>query len=1723
MAAIHQDLFHKHVSIDPQTGQGMFSLPIANLYADEGLCTPYKLSLFCMLDSPHLQLIPSGTCVEKSHGAFVEGLPLSDGRLISEELAWEDNDCGDLGITYTRHKHEIAVSHKGGDKEVFSIFGEGTADVVLTRLTLAGGKFLKLKWSYDRKVHDREDSCVRLTSIDAGDRCLFKVKGEQSSRVVARVLINGERERVLKDMQTFEEFVLFPDTPEQVTYTFKETERAGLDPIIDIEVEGGGVLGKTVYRLETTDKKLSKIDVSREHSIPGAKEGDATVVECFTHTETLLFADDNVSQYSISPGAGVDALVETYEYADDKTTITCRQVKAGDDVAKGTVLSVRECHFKDGRQVSESVVANGVNVTQEQHITLDKNRLVAAVKSTRKVDGVTVDEETLEYDPSGNLVSRTQSGTVTEWTYYNNYKSYRVEEKAKRFEDTSFFGLIFKAFDYLNPIGWALRGFASKGFTWGTVIDSEVTMSHAANNYAKEAFQLPVDANYPGDEGGGCKHVESEFVYRKDGEKKLALSLTYYGYVTLGTRVVPAQKLTVLQPSYEEIDVSSQQLKVANAAAKELLDSLKKQNATDDLADLEKSLLAQSKENARGFKLLKPWVDGGMLLETLAYQSDEKKPGYGMVTQKTRRQLDANGLPKDVDGVVSTFDYRLEGSQDDGDQALCIDTSVTGRRSATVTSPALHSSQHRSIYTGRPQTTKDSDGIETAYRYDEQGMLAAREVTLPDGTRTDRLYQWSVLKGGLYQCETHSTESTRRTRVIKDVLGRERERWVSPDGTVWLKTNSATYHPSGRLASRCEYDYDSSHKACMTRETLCSDADSQSSRTITHVLKDAEGKELDRKSQTLAVTADGETLTQGSFQVQRRYGEHGALSETFGAPGKDRLQIDRTCSGTGQLESVSYSRLDKDGKQTELDKLAFSYDAFGQLETLTPTFGGASAYTYDVVGRVLTSTTDGVEISKRYTNVTSSAVDIYLKVIGSEDDPLMVGGQDADGLGKVYSQRVWGQVKEFGASTATAEGEDEAEGEDVASPPTLEGYESDSTGFSSSERIVVAQGTCESISRYSLRGNLLGFEGLEGGLTSYQYDALGRITLSSNAGCESTFAYTDSGLLASETIKALNPDVSMTVTYQYNESGQEISRSFACDGLDTHVIERTLLGDGRLQKSSLKVKGKITRSDSYDYDGLKRLESWSCSGPGVSDGEGQRCVRQVFTYGPLGNVLSRADDRYSGDSRPDACTTRTLDYSYAKLEELTASNSGATEHDPLGFVTRQADRRFTYHGNGQVKSCAVEGEKDYVFAYDDRGRIRGAHQGEWSEHYHYRHERIYALVQRDGESSHGFSERRFVLLNDSPSCYLQERVVLNGAGDPCRSRSFELRDAAGSIFASVDLSNKQVTHFTYTPYGYREADPRAVTWLGFKGEPLNALGLYHLGLGYRLYDPQLQRFQAADSWSPFGAGGLSRFSYCDADPVNNHDFNGHQVIAQYSRYGGTPLIHSREFGVVMTGLGAMMAPLTAGSSLAFSIAVTGVSAASFYFDLASIILQHSDPKLSKALSTAGLAFGIAGIAAGVIKPVAGLAAHAVSHGSNSIARAAQSLSKNSLLLSGRYMRLQTSVIGKSALGATQRWQHAAKASNHLYAGASRVSQRAHSTFMKLLLEKASTSQLAVSLSDDALRYWTQIQDFQVLASTDTFSHSMGGEGDFDETVDLEEFDDEDPFEYPEIEPVPVHR
>ncbi|MDE1337376.1 RHS repeat-associated core domain-containing protein [Vibrio aestuarianus] len=72
------------------------------------------------------------------------------------------------------------------------------------------------------------------------------------------------------------------------------------------------------------------------------------------------------------------------------------------------------------------------------------------------------------------------------------------------------------------------------------------------------------------------------------------------------------------------------------------------------------------------------------------------------------------------------------------------------------------------------------------------------------------------------------------------------------------------------------------------------------------------------------------------------------------------------------------------------------------------------------------------------------------------------------------------------------------------------------------------------------------------------------------------------------------------------------------------------------------------------------------------------------------------------------------------------------------------------------------------------------------------------------------------------------------------------------------------------------SNPIAINSLGFNGQRRDPVtNNYHLGNGYRVYNPRTIRFNAPDSMSPFGKGGINSYAYCLGDPINKSDPSGH--------------------------------------------------------------------------------------------------------------------------------------------------------------------------------------------------------------------------------------------------------
>ena len=155
---------------------------------------------------------------------------------------------------------------------------------------------------------------------------------------------------------------------------------------------------------------------------------------------------------------------------------------------------------------------------------------------------------------------------------------------------------------------------------------------------------------------------------------------------------------------------------------------------------------------------------------------------------------------------------------------------------------------------------------------------------------------------------------------------------------------------------------------------------------------------------------------------------------------------------------------------------------------------------------------------------------------------------------------------------------------------------------------------------------------------------------------------------------------------------------------------------------------------------------------------------------------------------------------------------------------------------------------------------------------------------------------------------------------PTHSRKAVLlaTDQQRSVLNALDAGRSHT--IAYSPYGYRPRENGLLSLLGFNGErPDSLTGHYHLGNGYRQFNPVLMRFNSPDSWSPFGKGGLNAYTYCWGDPVNSTDPTGHTPAFLKSILRAVGLMRKSQTKVAKTvstaaSHGSVDAPLPLNSS-----------------------------------------------------------------------------------------------------------------------------------------------------------------------------------------------------------------
>lgn len=1611
-----ESLFH----IDSQSGACEFSLPLAKFSGHvSGL--PLVLTLTGQLDGksdlPSLNFYKYGNWeTEGGHNyptcsLRVTNVPLFDGRIM--EAAASDNAGNSaVGAGYVfdathllseRKKkfpigsddfqqralsgQSFTILHHSGVSEIFDCVGarppiaDNQSHVLIRELLEPTGIGLSFTWEspldHPRIVKIADSNSTLLTAV--WDRSSSPPKPK--------------------------EIVIYPNSEEEIKYTFAHKKNT-----LTIEaVTANALVEKIVYTLvKSVDSKSLSTQIHYKDAFTSETK------------EVLAWKAGKPETHKIEL-ADASEPVERYSWESGKTTVTL----SVDDYT----IEKKTFTFKNNQLVTSSIETDGSISTRASSFTVHKNntatreltysvdgteieKIVSTYDREGNLTSVTRGNERIEWTYFNNYTqydvsSEIEDHSETEKTFFmmgplfTALSPFKLPGTTKR---ANFVTSIVKHFTTFRRS--AINNYATSAFNLPVDI-----------NYPGDTlgFNAHVESErvITTDTTGDTTTKVTYFGYDKLVPKTHPL-------VDREHVIVLARKLTVLQPKLEIVDISDTQLTVAKSATKDILAALREceKQAKDDeylkniftnqIKNIQATSASQSKQNSTGFKLSE-WLAASMSVEDFTYCTDTSAPYFGKLTSTTRYFLTADGKKINATELTSKMEY----SVDPGNARKITCTTNTNLMKGA---PSV---QLRDGHAGTLRESTDTRGIKTIYTYDK-GSLTNIKVMQKKATLSNLSFSYTA------DPETHTRElkATGLNGFVQcwtfDELGRELARTVIlKEGSAAQKVNTTTYTKStstithyiytpqgdereleisefdsqGRPTARTSYDYRADGTTYSTLKTTWTWSVDSKALTRSMTLYDGDNKKIDSRTQTYSRDGDTITMTHGKHS-EALTSDRELRTSTYvqeSSKNKPSFKIERAFNTAGQPTSIEYF-LDKKGTLTSQDAKTLEYNALGQVISLTQNSSTTLHATYDPMGRQLTHDLNGSVLRFDYAshNVTPTPSSISVESEGSP--ALELGYQEVDAFGRVRLRCVNQviRVAAFDNSLCTLEPypdlcarvyfdalpdwakevhspvdfrrmEKEAAEDlmrhylnfplDKSEPLTP--WHSDTVNNNAltytetfappSKPTGTSQQPRSTQTTLSLRGQTIGFTDIADNTSTYVYDCLGRVIEQRSSVCVTKTEYGDDDRQSKETITDVTNNKTVSVTYTYDGFGREIARTFKCP---THTLKltRSLTTEGRLKEQTLLVDDKIHSKDQYDYDKHGRLKTWKSENKGCVY-QDQHVDRMTFECDALGNLTEFT----ANDVR------EIRSYSKTKPGFLELSSSD----EPADFKGRLYTESITYSKNDRIIS-----DEYYSYDYDTSSRLRHfsreKREGDEidfdSENFvlHYRGDSVYARSHSTSTKQKLLSESHSILLNDSVGVYLHQLRSSRDLKKETVETRFELRDASGTVFATLDSSGTLSYHH-YLPYGYREVDEN---WLGFNGECLLPNGKYLLG-NYRLYDPELMTFLSPDSESPFGIGGPAAYAYCGGDPVNYHDPSGHSREEHFSYTLAPPIITTKEFRIIMAVAGIVAAPLGGG------MVATALGMASGSLELASVLLEESDPELSSALAVLAFGGGLASMAAGV--------------------------------------------------------------------------------------------------------------------------------------------------------------
>ena len=376
------------------------------------------------------------------------------------------------------------------------------------------------------------------------------------------------------------------------------------------------------------------------------------------------------------------------------------------------------------------------------------------------------------------------------------------------------------------------------------------------------------------------------------------------------------------------------------------------------------------------------------------------------------------------------------------------------------------------------------------------------------------------------------------------------------------------------------------------------------------------------------------------------------------------------------------------------------------------------------------------------------------------------------------------------------------------------------------------------------RGNLTAYE-LDGGLKTYrEYDAA-----TGNLSSIDSLWGGIVGAVAQESI------------YQY-------------DGLGNLTYR-----DNKLYMSSTETAANQDQGQTFTYDALNRLKSWTTRS---FDGVGLVGQTKVMEYFNNGNIKSKANVGDYVYQQQGSCALPSGPHAVSYIQ-----GKGQFCYDASGNMHTGDGKTFTYTSFDKPKTI-VKGAVKTEFLYGPSlGRYKRtdtvAGETDTGTQKTWYLDGIYEKVEdKNGKVIERFFLGEFGLI---------ERTESTVAGLYLEQARYFLKDNIGSVLAVVEGgSMRLLQQFHYDVWGKREYVKTGLgvnPWdsfglsgrLGFTGhEMLDTVGLIHMN--GRVYDPELARFVSADPiiQSPYNTQSYNRYSYVWNNPLGKIDPSGFGML-----------------------------------------------------------------------------------------------------------------------------------------------------------------------------------------------------------------------------------------------------